>query len=265
MPYVNNNGVKIYYEVEGEGLPLVLAYALMGSINGWRRNGYVDALKTDYKLVLFDTRGRGHTDRPHEASAYGYNLLASDVLSILDDLGITKAHYFGYSMGARVGFLLAAHNAGRFYSFIFGGNTPYGISEVATKIMREYIEEYKLLRSNPESYIQLMERRLGHSLTAEERQRYLAQDAETLIAMQAAWLDSPSLTDQDLSSITLPCLVFCGDRDQGEFHQAAKECVNHIPNARFVSLPGCDHGTAITRSDLILPHIKEFLAGVGKK
>ena len=147
MPYANNNGVKIYYEVEGQGPPFVLAHALMDTLNCWRQNGYVDALKTDYRLVLFDARGRGRTDIPREASAYDYNLLSGDVLTILDELGIAKAHYFGYSMGARVGFLLATRNAGRFFSFIFGGNTPYDIPEVAAKTMRGYIEEYKLLRT----------------------------------------------------------------------------------------------------------------------
>ena len=265
MPYANNNGVKIYYEVEGEGPPLVLAHAIMSSLTDWRTFGYADALKTDYRLVLFDARGRGRTDKPRQASAYEYSVLATDVLTVLDDLGIDRAHYLGYSMGARVGFLLATRNAARFNSFILGGNTPYQIPVGTVKTMTDLIEGHKLLRADPESYLQQMARRLGQPLTPEQRQRYLAQDADTLIAMESAWLDSPSLKDHDLSRISLPCLIYCGDIDQGGFHAAALECVDHIPNANFVSLAGCDHSTAMVRSHLILPHIKEFLARVSKK
>ena len=264
MPYANNNGVKIYFEVEGQGPVIVMAHALMGTLSTWRKNGYVDALKADYRLILFDARGRGQTDKPREASAYDYNLLASDVLTLLDELEILRAHYIGYSMGARVGFLLATRNSNRFNSFILGGNTPYKISELAVKIMIEYIDTFKLLRDEPEAYIKQQERTLGRSLTPEERQRYLAQNADALIGMHQAWINSPSITNHQLASIFPPCLIFCGDKDEGEFHPAAKECVNHIPNARFISLPGCTHATAIARGDLMIPHIKEFLAGINK-
>jgi hypothetical protein len=77
LPYANNNGVKIYYEVEGEGPPLVLGHGLSGTLNHWWRLGYVDALRHDFRLILFDARGHGRSDKPHESSAYGYvNLFA---------------------------------------------------------------------------------------------------------------------------------------------------------------------------------------------
>ena len=56
MPYANNNGVRIYYEVEGQGPPLVLAHGMGGGgdLDAWRSTGYTDALKDDYQLILFD-------------------------------------------------------------------------------------------------------------------------------------------------------------------------------------------------------------------
>jgi pimeloyl-ACP methyl ester carboxylesterase len=97
---------------------------------------------------------------------------------------------------------------------------------------------------------------------AEEKKQYLAQDSETLIAMHTAFLDSPSLTDRDLESISLPCLVFCGELDEGGFHTGAKEGAGHIPKAQFVSFANLGHYQTGARSDLVVPHIKEFLAGV---
>ena len=75
----------------------------------WRDLGYVDALKHDYKLILIDARGAGASDKPHDAAAYDPALRASDVVAVLDDLGIRHAHYFGYSLGGWVGFLLAKY------------------------------------------------------------------------------------------------------------------------------------------------------------
>jgi pimeloyl-ACP methyl ester carboxylesterase len=262
MPYVNNNGIRIYYEAEGQGPPLVLAHALLGSINSWRRDGYVDALKADFKLVLIDARGRGRSDKPHEASICDYNIMANDVLAVLDDLNITKTHYFGYSMGARVGFLLATRHKKRFHSFIFGGMTPYNIPKAAVTAFRDNIGGFQLLRTDPGAYLQRLENRYGRILTPEEKQSYLAQDAETLIAMHTAFLDSPSLTDKQLAAISLPCLVFCGELDEGGFHPGAKECANHMPAAEFVSFANLGHLQAGARSDLVVPHVREFLAGV---
>ena len=62
--YADNNGVRIYYEVEGEGPPLVLVPWATGSTEDWRMFGYVNALKDDYQLILVDMRGHGQSDKP---------------------------------------------------------------------------------------------------------------------------------------------------------------------------------------------------------
>lgn len=90
MPYVNNYGVKTYYELEGEGPPLVLAHGGGQSLEEWRRLGYAEALKSDFKLLLFDARGHGRSDKPHEVAAYGPIIMADDVVTLLDDIGIKR-------------------------------------------------------------------------------------------------------------------------------------------------------------------------------
>ena len=103
MPFVNNQGIRIHYEVEGEGSPLVLQHGLTESLEMWRDTGYVDPLKKDTQLILIDARGHGASDKPHDPDAYRMRLLVSDVVRVLDDLGLEKAHYWGYSMGAMIG------------------------------------------------------------------------------------------------------------------------------------------------------------------
>jgi pimeloyl-ACP methyl ester carboxylesterase len=107
-----------------------------------------------------------------------------------------------------------------------------------------------------------MEKRFGHSLTLEERNMYLAQNTELLIILIKSSLEWKPLSNRELAGISLPCLLFCGDLDP--LHAGVKESVKHMPQAEFVSLPGLDHMTAAARSDLVLPHIKGFLAGVSK-
>jgi pimeloyl-ACP methyl ester carboxylesterase len=257
MPYANSQGVRIYYEVEGEGAPLVLAHGLTGSVNGWWRFGYADTLRNDFQLIAFDARGHGQSDKPHEPAAYGTKM-ASDVVAVLDHIGIGEAHYFGYSMGARIGFRVATRHSDRFRSFILGGASPYR-SEAEIKVEKELMEGMKMLLNDPEAALLRREQMMGRPLTSEERDAVLANDAEALIAVVTSIRDMPPLTDHELSLISVPSLLFCGDLDPR--HSGVKESVNHIPKATFISLPGLDHA-ALGRSDLVLPHIKEFLARV---
>src|SRR3954447_26749762 len=70
MPYASNDGVRIYYEREGSGPPLVLHHGFTRSLEGWRDNGYADVLNTEYELILMDARGHGRSDKPHDPAAY---------------------------------------------------------------------------------------------------------------------------------------------------------------------------------------------------
>ncbi len=65
-----------------------------------------------------------------------------------------------------------------------------------------------------------------------------------------------------LASIAVPCLVFVGEADA--YYLKAKEGAEHMPDATFVSFPGLNHGECSRRSDLVLPHVKKFLAEVSK-
>ena len=60
MPFADNNGVRIHYQVEGEGPPLVLHHGLAGTLEDWRYFGYVEELKRDYQLILMDARCSSH-------------------------------------------------------------------------------------------------------------------------------------------------------------------------------------------------------------
>ena len=70
MPYVDNNGVKIWYEVEGEGSPVMLVHATSLTLNSWRERGITSQLNANHMLILMDARGHGKSDKPREPSEY---------------------------------------------------------------------------------------------------------------------------------------------------------------------------------------------------
>ncbi len=261
MPYTDNNGVKIYYEVEGQGPPLVLAHGVSGNLNMWRKvGGYVDALKNDYRLIFFDARGHGRSDKPHDAADYGTKM-TDDVVAILDNMHISRAYYFGYSMGARIGFYLAVNHGDRFRGFILGGA---GVIDAATFRARAAVtQSLANLPKDRQAALIEREKELGRPLTSEEKEELLAIDPEALLALRSTLAVMPELNRQYLSAISSPCLLYCGDADPR--YTGTKEAAAYIPGARFVSLPGLDHRPVFAQSSLILPHIKEFLAQLSKK
>ena len=248
MPYANNQGVRIRYEVEGSGSPLVLLLGLTGYLEWWQELGYVDSLKDKYKLILIDLRGHGGSDKPHDPEAYRLKLLAEDVVAVLDDLGISKAHFLGYSMGGRIGFGLAKYAPTRFQSFIIGGQRPGEISQEETGWWLQ------LLEKGMDAVTAMFETEI--IMTPEMKTRLLANDAKALSAMLMA-PDYRASLEEVLPSITVPCLIFVGEADSD--FAGAKECTTCIRSAEFVSFPGLNHTQVISTSHLVLPHIIKFL------
>jgi pimeloyl-ACP methyl ester carboxylesterase len=256
MPYAENQGTRIYYEVEGQGPPLVLGHGGGDSLEMWRKFGYTGDLKDNFQLVLFDLPGHGQSDRMPEGSGTQGGISGS-IIAVLDALKIDKAHYFGYSAGAAAGFDLTLHHADRFYSFVLGGMTPYAWPEAMVKAVQISIDLYRLLIESPELYLLRMSQMLRRSLTPEDRDHFLNQDAEARIAGLSAMISGPVFTDQDLAQVKTPCLIYCGDQDP--FYPGAKEAAGHIPGAIFLGLPGLNHITAITQRNLVLSQIMVFM------
>ena len=71
MPYFDNEGIKIYYEIVGEGPPVVLIHGFPANLERWKETNWVTTLKEDYQLILLDCRGHGKSDKPHDESYYG--------------------------------------------------------------------------------------------------------------------------------------------------------------------------------------------------
>jgi pimeloyl-ACP methyl ester carboxylesterase len=109
-------------------------------------------------------------------------------------------------------------------------------------------------------YVADGERRNG-PLPARNRARLLANDADALAAATIASGDAPSFAEA-LAHLSLPVLIYAGDHDQ-PIHDEAARAAQGKAHVTFVSLTGLNHGEVSRRSDVVLPHVRAFLAGIG--
>lgn len=250
MPYAMNQGVRIHYRVEGEGSPLVLQHGYTWNMDGWRQSGYVEPLKSHYRLVLLDARGHGASDKPHDPDAYRLPLKVGDVVAVLDALDLPSAHFWGYSMGGWIGWGMAKYAPERVQALIIGGAHPYERTTPAAS---------RLDGSDPRAFVEALTRRLGFefsTLPAAKQAEFLDNDFRALAADQ---LDRPPLDDM-LPAMRMPCFLYGGAADS--VTPRMQECVQHLPNASFVSFPGLNHPEAFWRGDVVLPAVMKFLHGV---
>ncbi len=248
MPYADHDGVRIHYKIEGDGPPVVLQHGFTQSAMTWYMNGYVNALKQDYQLILVDARGHGDSDKPHHPDVYDVSLTAGDVVAVLDDLHLDKAHYWGYSMGGWIGCGMAKYALARVHTFILGGMHPYG---------RQLPPDSQLDGDDPEAFVDALMGRLGVDQTAIPPVLREALFANDFKALAAAQQDFPSLAEI-IPTMTMPSLLYAGENDE-TYYAKARACAQELPNASFFSLPGHDHAEAFRASKLVLPHVTAFL------
>lgn len=99
MPKVKVNDIEMYYESHGERFPLITIDGGASTVESWTKEQKKD-LSKHFRLILFDNRGAGRTDKPD--MQYSLWMMADDTAGLMDTLGIEKAHIMGWSMGGRI-------------------------------------------------------------------------------------------------------------------------------------------------------------------
>jgi pimeloyl-ACP methyl ester carboxylesterase len=251
MPYAINQGVRIYYQVEGEGPPLVIQHGFSDSMETWYELGYVATLQPHYRLILVDARGHGHSDKPHDPEAYGMEQIAGDIVAVLDAVHMPHTHFLGYSMGGRIGFIMAQYAPERLHSVIIGGSPPYAGSPAS---LQQRIQAFK---RGADVIPAMWDAPVPPALRA----RLLANDAQAFIALTQKRLESPGL-EAVLPTMQMPCLLYAGEADG--VYAGMKECLPQMPNATLVSFPGLNHVETLFHPELVVPEVLKFLQAVCK-
>jgi pimeloyl-ACP methyl ester carboxylesterase len=216
--------ITMYYEVYGQGTPLVLIHGGMGSTNSWVNQ--IPVFSQTYRVIALDSRGQGRTTDANVP--LGYHLMAEDTLRLMDYLGITSAYIVGRSDGGIIGIDMAIHHPERVRALVaFGANTyPDGVQAGFLRFLREASQD-DLQKSLQGDYVKLSD--------TPDHMPIMVEKIKTL------WLTEPNFTAQELAGIKTPTLVMDGQTEELIRVDHAKEIAQAIPGAQLVMMPGTGH------------------------
>jgi len=251
MPFADNEGLKIHYETIGNGPPLIMVPGLAASNIVWKLNGYQDELKDSFTLIPTEPRGFGKSSKPYHPESYDYKHIAADIVSVLDDLGLEKAHYLGYSMGAEMGYGLIKYAQNRFHSFILGGGNP------SNKALNTSRSTWKTgFQNGVEYFVTGAEPVFGDYWSSDLAAMFRANDAKALVAYNSVELDEKF--SEIFPSISVPCLIYGGDKD--DWMDGVEEMVVSIPEHRYVVVEGgLDHFGGYFSAKALKPYLLQFM------
>jgi pimeloyl-ACP methyl ester carboxylesterase len=240
--YAEVRGIRMYYELAGDGPPLLLLHGGAGDCRQFDRQS--PDFASCHRLILPDSRAQGRSsDGPGPLT---YHEMAEDVVALLDLLGIPRADVMGWSDGGNIGIDLAIHHPDRLVHLVtFGSNfSPDGLEPAAF----EWNRTATAASFGPEM-------RAAWTTRNPQPDHYEAA-MDKILEM---WRTEPELTSLELASIRAPTLVCAGEHDivRREHTLALAEA---IPTASSWIVPGASHGAMLERPDLVNPRVLDFLA-----
>jgi pimeloyl-ACP methyl ester carboxylesterase len=235
----NANGISIHYAVYGQGSPVILLHG--GLANGDYWGSQIQALAPHHTVIVMDSRGHGRSTR--DARPYGYDLMADDVVALMDMLKVPKADIVGWSDGGILGLDLAMRYPDRVGKiFAFAANTlTSGVVDGVEKnpTFAAFIEraghEYE-----------------AHSATPKEYAAFVEQ-------ISKMWASQPNWTDAQLKAITAPVLVVDGDHDEAIKREHTEYIAATIPGAGLLILPNASHFAFLQDSGMFNYAVLHFL------
>ena len=240
--YVEHDGARIWYAVYGYGPTVILLHGGLGHSGNW---GYqVPALTgRDYRAVVIDSRGHGQSTR--DARPFTYELMAADILAVMDKLNIEKAGLVGWSDGACTALILASKAPARVAGmFFFACNMdPSGTKELEfTPILKRcigrHMKDYADLSATPDRFNEF-------------------SDAVGL--MQRT---QPNYSANALVQINVPVAIAQSEYDEFIKLEHAEYLAQSIPNAQFIFLPDVSHFAPLQRPEQFNAAMCAFLGKV---
>ncbi|KQU75751.1 alpha/beta fold hydrolase [Aminobacter aganoensis] len=240
--YAKVNGIEMYYAVYGAGDPVLLIHGGLGHADIW--SSQVAELAKSHKVIVADSRGHGRSTR--DAQPFGYELMASDYLALLDHLKIDKTALVGWSDGGIIGLDIAMKHPERLtrlYAHAANVTTDGVDPGVETnKTFGAYIErsgnDYRRLSKTPDQY-----------------DAFVAQISEM-------WKTQPNWTKEQLGKITVPTAIVTGDHDEAIKRQHTDDMASAIPGAKLIILPDASHFAMLQAPD---EYNKSVLAFIDQK
>ncbi len=241
--FVPNDGARIWYSSYGAGPTVILLHGGLGHGGNW--GAQVPALvAAGYRILLIDSRGHGRSTR--DERPYTYELMATDVVAVMDALAIGKASLVGWSDGACIALVLAMKAPERARGvFFFGCNMdPSGTKEIDEsdpllgRCFSRHAKDYARLSATPDGF------------------------DDFVAAVSRMMKTEPNYTAADLARVQVPVAIVHSERDEFIKYEHAEYLAQSIPGARFILLDGVSHFAPLQRPDLFNDAVIDFLAGL---
>jgi len=234
------NDIRLYYEIHGDGTPLILLHGGLGNADYWEKQ--IPDLSRQYKVIAVDSRGHGRSTFSEQRISFA--LMASDVVALMDYLSIEKAHILGWSDGGVIGLDLAINHPDRLNKVVaYGANyNPSGVrSDVGeSEKINDYIEkatkDYQTLSPDPTRWDAFLEN-IGQM-----------------------WASEPDFTAEQLGSITVPILILDGDNDEFVNTEHTKDMAGLIPTAKLTLIADTGHFAVFEKPEEFNKIVLKFLA-----
>lgn len=263
--FLDTDGARIYYEVDGDGQPVVLIHAGVANLRMW--DDQVAALRDAYRVIRFDTRGFGRT----ETDAVEFSNRA-DVAAVMDHLGVDRAHVGGLSRGGQIALDFALERPERVRSLVVagGGVGGYEAPEETDASVFQQAERWEEARD----WDRLSEwetaywvdgpgqppTRVDPDLRAKVHDWILSDYRAEKEAGRPQPLDPPAATRLD--GLRVPLLVMVGTLDDPGTQGHMRHLAERVPGARLEVFEGAAHMLNLEQPEHFNTVLREFLAGV---
>lgn len=237
--YAKVNGIEMYYATFGAGDPVLLIHGGLGHADIWASQ--VAELSKTHKVIVADSRGHGRSTR--DAQPFGYDLMASDYLALLDYLKVDKTALVGWSDGGIIGIDIALNHPERLtklYAQAANVTTDGVDPGVETnKTFGAYIErsgkDYARMSKTPGEYDAFLEQ-ISHM-----------------------WASQPNWTKEQLATITTPIAIVAGDHDEAIKREHTEYMASAIPGAKLIILPNASHFAMLQAPDEYTKSVTDFI------
>jgi pimeloyl-ACP methyl ester carboxylesterase len=257
------NGINMYYEIHGEGEPLVLIMGLRRNIEWWHKQ--IPALSRHFRLLVFDNRGAGRSDKPE--MDYSIRLFAEDTAELMHLTGMESANVLGYSMGGYIAQELAINHPGMVRKLVLASTSAGGERTVLMSPERmsrftanEGLTPEEILRKDMDIYFS-DEYILNHP---DEIREFIEislrwyQPADAFLRQFQACLKHDAA--DRLHQIGIPVLILSGGDDSLVPPENSKILKELLPHADLTIYPGLRHSFLMEDSDSANKKILDFLA-----
>lgn len=248
MPYLTRDGIRLYYEDHGQGLPVLLSHGFGASTGMWR--GQIEALQRSYRLIPWDMRGHGESESPDEQALYSHQHTVDDMRAILDHLHLEQAVIAGHSLGGFMSLAFQVAYPQRVKALILQGCGPgYRNAEARATWNARAEQRARTLETQGLSALG------GGSEVRISTQRSalgLAKAARGILAqVDARVIDS-------LPRIRVPTLIIVGEDDK-LFLNGSHYMASRIAHATEVVVKNAAHGANVDQPAVVNQALQTFL------